>query len=315
MRVVFVGASHFGLRCLQLLEGLDDFETKGVVTAPKKFKISYHPGGVINVLHADIRDYCALNNVPCEVIREGMNDEGLFKKVSFWKPDLFVVSGWYHMIPRNWRELAPAYGLHASLLPDYSGGAPLVWAIINGERETGITLFQFDDGVDSGPILGQSATVIEEADTIATLYARIEELGLELIRKCLPALAKGTARMTLQDHSKRRIFAQRKPEDGIIDWRKSALDLYNFIRAQTRPYPGAFTTLNGKHISIWKACRTRHKESQVRQHGEVSRKQEATLVNTGAGFLEIVEATYDQRNINGQELRRIVGGGRAILGT
>jgi methionyl-tRNA formyltransferase len=82
-----------------------------------------------------------------------MNEPGLFQTVTSWNPDAFLVAGWYHMIPKIWRNLAPAYGLHASLLPDYSGGAPLVWAMINGETKTGVTLFQMDDGVDSGPIV------------------------------------------------------------------------------------------------------------------------------------------------------------------
>ena len=89
-----------------------------------------------------------------------MRDPALLEKVACWKPEAFLVSGWYHMVPRKWRALAPAYGLHASLLPDYSGGAPLVWAMIKGEEKTGITLFQLGDGVDDGPILGQAETPI-----------------------------------------------------------------------------------------------------------------------------------------------------------
>ena len=93
------------------------------------------------------------------------------------------------MIPKRWRELAPAYGLHASLLPDYSGGAPLVWTMINGESETGTTLFKMDSGIDSGPIVGQKAEPIWNDDTIATIYERIESREIELIERYLPLLA------------------------------------------------------------------------------------------------------------------------------
>ena len=84
-----------------------------------------------------------------------MNESLLIEKVNAWKPDLFIVVGWYHILPKSWRNLAPAYGMHASLLPNYSGGAQLFWAMINGEKKTGITLFKMDDGIDSGPIVGQ----------------------------------------------------------------------------------------------------------------------------------------------------------------
>lgn len=253
MKVLFIGASQFGLRCLQELNKLTNtsIDLVGVVTAPQNFSISYRPQGVVNVLHADVSDYCKSLNIPYAVISNGMNDEDLFCKISSLKPDIFLVVGWYHMIPKKWMELAPAYGLHASLLPDYSGGAPLVWSIINGENKTGITFFKFDSGVDSGPIVGQLSTPIFETDTIATLYERIEELGLDLIRNHLPLLANGSAKLYIQDESKRRIFSQRSPEDGLIDWTMSAQEIYNFIRAQTRPYPGAFTYIDGKKITIW----------------------------------------------------------------
>ena len=122
------------------------------------------------------------------------------------------------MIPKRWRELAPANGLHASLPPDYSGGAPLVWAMINGESRTGITLFQMDAGVDFGPIVGQKEEQILPSDTIATLYSRIEERGLELLQEVLPQLVHGTLKLKQQDENKRRIMPQRSPEDGLIDW-------------------------------------------------------------------------------------------------
>jgi methionyl-tRNA formyltransferase len=174
---------------------------------------------VVNVLYADVESYCQRHDIPCAVIQLGMKDEALYIKVSAWQPVAFLVADWYHTIPQRWRDLAPAYGLHVSLLPDYSGGAPLVWAMINDEKKTGITFFQFDDGVDSGPVLGQVETEIHDDDTIATLYTRIEELRLALITEHMPVLAVGTAVLTPQDESKRYILPQRGPKDGLIDWR------------------------------------------------------------------------------------------------
>ncbi len=131
--------------------------------------------------------------------------------------------------------------------------APLVWAMINGETKTGITLFKMDVGVDVGQILGPAEEVVEPRDTIATLYARIEERGLELIEYCLPKLAGGSVRFITQDEAQRRIRPQRSPEDGCIDWSRSAEFIDRFTRAQTKPYPGAFTQLGDKPLHIWVA--------------------------------------------------------------
>lgn len=254
MRIVFFGASKFGLRCLDHIRTIPGLELAGVVTVPQTFSISYRPQGVKNVLHADFPSYAAQNQIPWVVMQKSMSEPGLLETVQSWRPDFLLAVGWYHIIPKKFRALAPTGGLHASLLPDYSGNAPLVWAMINGEEKTGITFFLFEEGVDSGPIIGQLEEPIHPDDTIATLYERIEQRGVELLRLHLPRLADGTATYTPQDSSKRRIMPARSPEDGEIDLRKTGRELYNFIRAQSPPYPGAFLrTVDGKKLIIEKA--------------------------------------------------------------
>ncbi len=225
----------------------------GVVTAPQNFPISYRPQGVNNVLYADVASYAEAHGLPFRTLVSSMGEPELIKAVVDWKPDAFLVAGWYHMLPRSWRKLAPAYGLHASLLPDYCGGAPLVWAMINGERKTGITLFQMDDGVDSGPIVEQAEEDIHPSDTIATLYFRIEERGLELLARALPSIAGGSVTLRQQPLQGRRVMPQRSPEDGRIDWNWDPARIDRFIRAQTLPYPGAFGILDAEPIHFWQA--------------------------------------------------------------
>ncbi|TFY99669.1 methionyl-tRNA formyltransferase [Ramlibacter rhizophilus] len=254
MRIVFLGASQFGLRCLGALAGLPGISLAGVVTAPRTFAISYRPQGVTNVLHADVAGWCEARGLPIATLGpQGMRTPGLWDAVQQWEPDAFVVAGWYHMVPKAWRELAPAYGLHASLLPAYRGGAPLVWAMIHGERQTGITLFEFDDGVDTGPIVAQASTPIAEDDTIGTVYARIEALGERLLVESLPGLAAGTLRPRPQPEGAGQVFAQRGPEDGRIDWHWPARRIHDFVRAQTRPYPGAFFLDGARRVTVWAA--------------------------------------------------------------
>ena len=134
MRIVFIGSTNFGFRCLKAIYNQAECELVGVVTAPRKFSISYRPEGVTNVLHADMQRNCAIYAIQCPVIQTGMKDLELFAQVQAWQPDIFVVCGWYHMVPKSWRDLAPAYAMHASLLPAYRGGAPLVWADENNSH-------------------------------------------------------------------------------------------------------------------------------------------------------------------------------------
>lgn len=308
MRLVFIGASRFGLQCLEVATQIAGIEIAGVVTAPAKFSISYRPGGVKNVLHANIDGFARERGMQVVVIDKGMGAPELLDSVRQWRPEAFLVAGWYHMIPRAWREVAPAYGLHASLLPDYSGGAPLVWAMINGEERTGITMFRMDDGVDSGPIVGQLAEPIHAHDTIATLYERIGERGLQLVRQCLPVIASGQPVLAVQDETRRRVFPQRGPEDGNIDWTKSAVEIDRFVRAQTRPYPGAFSSLGGQKWSIWRAD-VIDPSTPDEMPGRILPFKTGYVVTTSRGKLRLLEISSGERIYRESELAELLGSG------
>jgi methionyl-tRNA formyltransferase len=312
MNLVFVGASKFGLRCLELANRMADVQIVGAITAPRVFSISYRPDGVTNVLHADVESYAQGHGIPVETLRTSMSDPALFETVQAWNPEGFLVAGWYHMVPKRWRTLAPAYGLHASLLPDYSGGAPLVWAMINGEKRTGITLFQMDDGVDSGPIAAQAKEPILAHDTIASIYARIEERGLELLSVALPSLAKGVLQLRLQDENRRRVFPQRTPDDGCIDWGKDAAVIDRFVRAQTRPYPGAFTTYHGRRFHIW-AARPIHGQCSAAP-GTVQKTVDGYAVACKTGCILLGDTSYDQRDFTATQLAELFEDGGQQLG-
>lgn len=313
MNIVFIGASKFGLRCLEVCMAIPNLNVVGVVTAKETFSISYRPAGVTNVLHADIASMAVENGIPVAVLEDSMHDSSLFELVATWRPDAFVVAGWYHMIPKHWRAMAPAYGLHASLLPDYSGGAPLVWAIINGENKTGITLFQMSDGVDAGPIVAQVDEPIHVDDNIATLYARIEERGLELLRYALPAMATGALVPHAQDENKRRIFPQRGPEDGLINWDQDAAVVDRFIRAQTRPYPGAFSKLNGSKFTIWVAkVEPLYRSCDI---GLIAKTGNAEYtVSCRNGGIVLQDINYEMNAYMGPQLSELLGEGGQLLG-
>lgn len=301
MNLVFIGASRFGLRCLELACRTSGCAVTGVVTAPQTFAISYRPEGVNNVLYADVASYAADRGLPCRTLVRSMAEPGLLEAAASWKPDAFLVAGWYHMVPKAWRDLAPAYGLHASLLPDYSGGAPLVWAMINGETKTGITMFQMDDGVDSGPIVAQADELIHADDTIATLYGRIEERGLELLSHAFPRLADGSAVLTAQAATGRRVMPQRSPEDGRIDWSAGSGYLDRFVRAQTRPYPGAFSLLGDVRVTVW-AAHSAASDGTGAPAGSFFAYGDAVGVICGESSLILNEIEIDGRVLKGCEV-------------
>ena len=257
MKVVFLGASSYGMKCLRAILKVKGVDVVGVMTTPKEFTLTYNEGRdskiMKNNVYYEISQLCKHEKIELYTIGK-MNEEATIDKCKQWEPELIVVSGWYHIIGKAIRNI-PLYGvvgLHPSSLPKYRGGAPLVWQMINGEDKAGITLFYMDEGIDSGDIIAQAEEVIEETDTIATLYEKIGNRGIELLEKYLPLIALGKAprikQENLQDSD---IYPQRKPEDGMIDWKKSPKEIQNFVRAQTKPYPGAYTIIDGKKITIW----------------------------------------------------------------
>lgn len=307
MNIVFIGSSKFGLRCLEHITGLQDVNLVGVVTSKETFTISYSVEGVKNFLYADFPSFCKSKNIPYLILELSMKDSKLLDSVKKWQPDIFIVVGWYHMIPKQWRDLAPAFGLHASLLPKYSGGAPLVWAMINGENETGITLFKMDDGVDSGLILDRAKEPIYDNDNIELLYSRIEEKGINLLERSLPKIINGEATFEVQDESQRRVFPQRTPDDGLIDWNKDFKFIDRFVRAQTKPYPGAYTIFKNNRLIIWKA--TLNNDLTTGLPGTVFEREGIYHVCCGYGSLILNLIQYKDKEFLSSQMKSLFSSG------
>ena len=251
MRIIFVGASKFGEKILFRLCKIRGIQIAGIITGKENFSISYNENGVKNVLYTPFNNW---RQQGIEVITMDRNpkEDWILEKIRRWNPDCFIVAGWYHMVPKIWRDIAPAYGMHASLLPKYSGGAPLVWAIINGEEKTGITLFQMDGGVDSGPIVGQKEVSIGKQETIFSLYEKIEKKAIELIEEYVPKISSKKFLTSVQDESQRQVWPQRCPEDGFISYPMEVEYMERFVRAQTK-HPGAFIRIDDTKLKIWNA--------------------------------------------------------------
>lgn len=180
-------------------------------------------------------------------------------KIKKMNPD-FIFSFYYRdMVGKDILGI-PAKGcinLHGSLLPKYRGRCPLNWAVINGEKETGVTLHYMTAKPDNGDILAQEKFAIGANDTAKDVHMNATRAAAKLLKAALPKLRKGTLKAVKQDEKKATYFGGRKPEDGAIDWGKTASEVRNLVRGVTRPYPGAFSFLGEKKYIFWDVSETR----------------------------------------------------------
>lgn len=199
-------------------------------------------------------------------------------------PD-FILSFYYrNMIHREVLHIPRlgALNLHGSYLPKYRGRVPVNWAVINGETETGATLHYMVEKPDAGEIVDREKVTIAFTDTAFDVFNKVTEAAIKVIGRSWPMLRDGRAPRIPMDLKLGSYFGGRKPADGLIDWTKSAIQIYNLIRGVTHPYPGAFTWLGGKKVIIWQAW-------PVEGCGEPGHivSQSPLLVGTGQGLLEI----------------------------
>ncbi len=256
MKVLFFGASELGYDCCECLIN-NNIEIAGIFTIPQNFSIKYKDEiekiVIKNVTFKDFNELGRKYNIPVTTV-EG-NVAEYCDYIQNLKPDLIVVIGWYYMIPQSIMQIPPkgSIGIHASMLPKYRGNAPLVWAIINGEKESGVSLFYFENGIDSGDIIAQQKFNIENTDTIKDVLEKVKICSKEILIENIILLKENRAPRCVQDHSQATVFPKRTPKDGEINWSLSIKEIKDFIRAQTKPYPGAFTYINGKKVIIWDA--------------------------------------------------------------
>jgi methionyl-tRNA formyltransferase len=222
----------------------------------------------------------------------GLGPEQLRAALEGLDLDYIIAIKWRTMIPRE--VVAAARGglvvFHASLLPKYRGFAPVNWPLINGESETGVTMFYAAEEMDAGDIIEQRTRAITDEDDACTLDAWLNETVGSMLAENLPKLADGTAPRIAQDHSQATYAIWRSPQDGHIDWSRPTRELFNLVRGLTNPYPGAFSVLDGRKLVIWSAEMEREPRTYVgRIPGKVERIISGSGVNvlTGDGTLRI----------------------------
>jgi len=292
MRLIFMGYHNVGYVCLQALielcRGFGD-DIAAVVTHADNPRE--------NIWFASVRDLALQNHLPVYQ-PEDPNDPAFVAAMAKLQPD-FLFSVYYrHMLKQPLLDLPRlgALNMHGSLLPKYRGRVPVNWVLVHGETETGVTLHYMVGKADQGDIVGQRRVPITPEDTALTLFARMTVAAEDLMREAYPLLRAGTAPRLPQDHSQASYFGGRTPEDGRIDWTKPAPEIYNLIRAVTHPYPGAFTTLKGRKLFIWRGQAL----AEPTHHTPVASGEvvgllpgEGLLVATGRGHFLIEQAQWE----------------------
>ena len=218
-----------------------------------------------------------------------IKSKDFFNTVARLKPDIIIVVAYGHILPKDILAI-PETGvvnLHASLLPKYRGAAPIQWAIINGEKETGVTTMLMDEGMDTGNILLSAKEKITKVDTAATMHDRLSVLGADLLIKTLKGFENKDIVPVAQDNSNATYAPLLKKSDGRIIWKKDAEHIASFIRGVT-PWPGAFTFLHNKRIKIYSALPLLTDVSET--PGTVIKGFPDELrIATGKGALSIIE--------------------------
>ncbi len=278
MRALWVSFDTIGRDCL-LAAREAGAEIAGVVTLP-------------GPIDPDRSGQCSFDELGVPVVEaRDVNAPETVEAARALEPDAVFVVGWSQLVREDFIALAPGaiYGMHPTLLPRHRGRAPIPWAILTGLARTGVTLFEIvDPTADSGPIVGQVEVPVDPDETATTLYDKLAAAHVELIREAVPALIAGQAERRPQDARRASLWPKRTPADGIIDWETRAPYLYDWVRAQTRPYPGAFTFLGDEKVIVWHAQPV-ELDAEAPAGTIVAERPEGPVVACGEGGLVLVE--------------------------
>ncbi|KAA5806084.1 methionyl-tRNA formyltransferase [Thermoanaerobacterium thermosaccharolyticum] len=310
MNIVFMGTPEFAVPSLEkLIES--GHNVMLVITQPDKpkgrgKKISYSP----------VKECAIKNNIEVFQPPKLKNNKEIFDKLSQLNPDLIVVAAYGKILPEEILQI-PRYGcinVHASLLPKYRGAAPINWAIINGEKETGITIMYMEKGLDTGDILLQMSIPILEEDNSETIHDKLAVLGGNALIDAINKMVDGTLMPVKQDDSKATYAPILEKSMGLIDWQKDAVEIKNLVRG-LRPWPVAYTYYKGNMLKIWAAEVYSYEGKE--KPGTVIYAGNTLVVKCGKDALKILEIQSEgTRRMTVEEYLRghIIGKGEQLEG-
>ena len=284
MKIIFMGTPDFAAASLEAL--IDSrHEIQAVVTQPDKPKgrkgeLTPSPVKVI-ANREGIKVYQPLK----------VRDEEFVKTLRAYNPDVIVVVAFGQIIPLSILQM-PKYGcvnIHGSLLPKYRGAAPIQWAVLDGEKETGITTILMDEGIDTGDILLKKTIKIDADETSGSLFDKLMALGAKTILETLDELEKGSLTPTKQGESHTAYAKMLTKAMGLIDFTRSAKELDCFVRGMN-PWPSAYTLLSGKTLKLWKV---RAVEGSGKAGSVIDIGKESFTIACGEGAIEVLEVQLE----------------------
>ncbi len=286
MRVIFMGTPDFAVETLEEILRAGH-EVVLAVSQPDKAAgrskaLKYTPVKACAIAHG-------IEVYQPKRIRETESIEYLRK----YHPDIMIVEAFGQMIPKEILDMPP-YGcinVHASLLPKYRGASPIQWAVIHGDKVTGVTTMRMDEGLDTGDMILREEVAIRGDETGGSLFARLSKVGARLCVKTMEAIGNGTAVYTPQDPSKATHTAKITKEMGSIDWSKPAEEIERLIRGLD-PWPSAYTRMGDKILKIWKA-RVIDETADAAPGCVIKVAKDAIWVQTGEGILALSEVQLE----------------------
>lgn len=243
-KIIFIGSKELGLKVLMKIYNLTPERLIACITL--------NDGSDTRSKLLEFRNFCKTQQIPIHVL-EGKCD--ITEIIHLYTPDICFVVGWYYLIPKQVIEFVPHgfIGIHNSLLPKYRGHAPLVWSMLNGEEIIGYSVFSFTKEMDKGNLWHQESIRINQNDYINDVLLKVEKSVLQFFDQKYLALINDQLQPYPQSEKNVSYGAKRVETDGYINWNQDNKKIYNFIRAQARPYPGAFSYYKKQKIIIWKA--------------------------------------------------------------
>ncbi len=282
MKIVFMGTPAFALSTLTKLEA-SEHEILSVVTQPDRPR-----GRGREVSFSPVKAFAVEKNLPVLQPEKARAPE-FIESIRNLNPELIVVVAYGQILKQALLDIPKRFcmNLHSSLLPKYRGAAPINWAIINGDAETGVTTMEMDVGMDTGDMLLTHKIPIRDSDTAATLHDALAEAGGDLVLETIARLEAGTLTPIPQDHEQATLAPKLKKEDGLIDWEKDARTLRNLVRGLD-PWPGAYTFFDTHRLRICAVETTAGDGGDT--PGEIVRITDHGIeVGTGGGRLVITE--------------------------
>ena len=283
MRVVFMGTPDFAVGTLEAIVAAGH-EVVGVVTQPDKPQ-----GRSKSLVPTPVKAAALAHGLNVYQPTRIRNEEAV-ATVRAMEPDVIVVVAFGQIIPKEILDMAPhgCINVHASLLPAYRGAAPIQWAVLNGEKETGVTIMRMDEGLDTGDVIAKVIVPLDEKETSESLFDKLSAAGAKLLAETLPSIGDGTAVYEKQPEESPTAYAGMiKKQMGLIDWNRSAVEIERWVRGMNS-WPSAYTKLDGKTIKIWSSHI--EDEKQTGEAGKVLRADKTGMyVQTGCGVLCIEE--------------------------